>query len=244
MTRRRSSILTYHSLDDTGSVISTPPDTFRKQMNWLAAEGIPVVPLEQIRETPGAVAITFDDGFQNFFDAALPILEQHRFPATVFVVTRFCGGWNDWPSQPRTNGIPKLELMSWEQVRQAARSGIGIGCHTATHPYLPRLSAGDLEQELHSSRADIEERIGVPVNTFAYPYGDASPAVREAAGRAYKLAVSTRLAFVKTESDLLDLPRLDTYYLRDLRWFRGLSKAYGTAYLTLRGWARGVRQMV
>jgi peptidoglycan/xylan/chitin deacetylase (PgdA/CDA1 family) len=244
MTPRRSCILTYHSLDDTGSVISTPPATFREQMNWLASKGIPVVPLEQICDKPGAVAITFDDGFRNFFDDALPVLQQHRFPATVFVVTRFCGAWNDWPSQPRTNGIPKLELMSWEQVRQVARTGIGIGCHTGTHPYLSRLSAGDLEQELHSSRAEIEQRIGLPVNTFAYPYGDAPVAVREAAGRAYKLAVTTRLAFVKPGANALDLPRLDTYYLRDLRWFRGLSKAYGAAYLALRGWARGVRQMV
>jgi len=244
MTRRRSSILTYHSLDDTGSVISTSPAIFREQMSWLASEGIPVVPLEKIRETPGAVAITFDDGFQNFFDDALPVLEQHRFSATVFVVTRFCGRSNDWPSQPRHGGIPKLELMSWEQVRQAARAGIGIGCHTATHPYLSRLSASDLEDELQRSRAEIEQRTGVPVNVLAYPYGDAPLPVREAAGRAYTLAVSTRLAFVKPASNPLDLPRLDTYYLRDLLWFRGLSKAYGAAYVALRRSARRVRQMV
>lgn len=244
MMQRRSCILTYHSVDDSGSVISTPPATFREQMQWLAAERIPVVPLEQIRETPGAVAITFDDGFQNFFAEALPVLEQHRFPATVFVVTGFCGGWNDWPSQPRHSGIAKLELMSWEQVQQAARMGIGIGCHTSTHPYLSRLSEGDLQDELNRSRAEIEQRIGGPVNTFAYPYGDASPAVRKAAGRAYKLAVSTRLAFVKPTSNALDLPRLDTFYLRDPLWFRGVSKAYGAAYLSLRRWGRNMRQMV
>jgi peptidoglycan/xylan/chitin deacetylase (PgdA/CDA1 family) len=243
MTPRRSCILTYHSLDHSGSVISTPPATFREQMNWLAAESIPVAPLERIRETPGAVAITFDDGFRNFFAEALPVLRQHRFPATVFVVTGFCGRRNDWPSQPR-GGIPSLDLMSWDEVRQAERMGIAIGCHTATHPYLSRLSKSDLEDELRGSRADIEQRIGRAVDTFAYPYGDAPAAVQQAAGRVYKLAVSTRLAFVNRGSSALDLPRLDTYYLRDMRWFRGLSKPYGEAYLALRRWARRVRQMV
>jgi len=244
MSQRRSCILTYHSLDDSGSVISTSSATFREQMSWLAAEGIPVVPLEQIRDTPGAVAITFDDGFRNFFEQALPVLERHRFRAAVFIVSGFCGQWNDWPSQPRHGGIPKLELMSWEQARQAAAMGIEIGCHTATHPYLSRLPASDLENELHRSRTEIEQRIGAPVNAFAYPYGDAPLAVREAAGRAYKLAVSTRLAFVKTGSDALNLPRLDTYYLRNPLWFRGFTKSYGTAYLSVRRWARSLRQMV
>jgi len=237
-----SCILTYHSLDTSGSVISIPPAVFREQMDWLSENGVPVVPLDRIRETPGAVAITFDDGFRNFFEHAAPVLRQFRFPATVFAVSGFCGGWNDWPSQPRHAGIPRLQLMGWQELEQLAKTGITIGCHTATHPYLSRLSAAEVEEELYRSRSDIEQRIGMAVETFAYPYGDLTPRERQAAARHFHLACGTKLAFLSAGCDALDLPRVDAYYLRRRLWFRGVDKPYGSAYLAARGWLRVVRQ--
>jgi len=237
-----SCILTYHSVDTSGSVISISPSVFREQMDWLASNRVPVATLERVRETPGAVAITFDDGFRNFSEHAAPVLRQYGFPATVFVVSEFCGGWNDWPSQPRDTGIPRLPLMSWEELAQIAKAGIRIGCHTATHPFLSRLSTAELEEELHRGRAAIEQRIGMPVDTFAYPYGDFTPRERQAAARHFHLACGTRLAFLSTASDALDLPRLDVYYLRSRLWFRGLDKSYGSAYLAARAWLRGAKQ--
>src|SRR5580700_4908300 len=108
----RSAILTYHSLDDSGSVISTPPVVFRRQMEFLAQSGIPVVPLDQAVARPGSVALSFDDGFGNLADHALPVLEQYHLPATIFVVSRYCGKMNNWPSQP-AGGVPQLPLLSW-----------------------------------------------------------------------------------------------------------------------------------
>ena len=234
-----SCILTYHSLDNSGSVISIPPAVFREQMEWLAANGVPVVPLDRIRETPGAVALTFDDGFRNFFEQGAPLLRQYGFPATVFAVSGFCGGWNDWPGNA---GIPRLQLMSWQELEQLAKAGITVGCHTATHPYLSRLPAADLEEELYRSRSAIEDRIGMAVETFAYPYGDLTRRERQAASRHFRLACGTRLAFLSAGCDALDLPRVDAYYLRSRFWFRGLDKAYGSAYLAARSWLRVVRQ--
>ena len=88
----RSAILTYHSLDESGSVISMPPALFRAQMECLAESPSKVVPLAEICDRPGAVAITFDDGFANFAEYAAPVLERLSLPATVFVVSGFCGG--------------------------------------------------------------------------------------------------------------------------------------------------------
>lgn len=241
MTLSRSCILTYHSLDTTGSVISTPPAVFREQMAWLAESGIPVVSLDRVREARASVAITFDDGFRNFFDDAMPVLEHYRFPATVFAVSGFCGGRNDWPSQPRHTGIPTLELLRWQELEQIARAGIGIGCHTATHPRLRSLSDEQLECELKGSRATIEQRTGAAVDTFAYPYGDSDPRVRQAVSRHFRVACGTKLRFVSPNSELWDLPRLDTYYIRSRFWFRGLTKRYGSAYLALRHLLRSVR---
>jgi peptidoglycan/xylan/chitin deacetylase (PgdA/CDA1 family) len=241
MSHRHSCILTYHSLDSTASVVSVPPDVFQAQMEWLARSGMPVVSLADIRETAGAVAITFDDGFRNFFECAFPVLQRHGFPATVFVISEFCGRRNDWASQPRNNGIPIFDLMRWSEVEQVARSGITIGCHTATHPRMSRLSEAEIDQELRMSRAAIEEHTGRAVDTLAYPYGDSTPAIRSAAGRYFRLACGTRLAFVSPDADLLDLPRIDVYYFRNQFWFRGLGRRYGTGYLAIRGLLRGLR---
>src|SRR5215472_13250041 len=115
MTLPCSWILTYHSLDTSGSVISLDPKLFRDQMEWLRGTGIEVVPLERVKERPGAVAITFDDGFRNFYEDAFPVLQDHRFPATVFIVTDFCGRQNNWPSQPASPPVPRLPLMNWSE---------------------------------------------------------------------------------------------------------------------------------
>jgi peptidoglycan/xylan/chitin deacetylase (PgdA/CDA1 family) len=241
MNPKRSSILTYHSLDHTGSVISIAPELFREQMLWLARSGVPVAPLDRVASTPGAVAITFDDGFVNFFEHALPVLQFHGFPATVFVISGYCGRTNQWPSQPDI-GIPALDLMDWDQVREASRRGVTIGAHTITHPWMSTLDQADAEQELRQAKADIEDRIGLPVESFSYPYGDSTPAVRTAASRYFQVACGTEPGFVSAAADPMNLPRIDMYYLRQQHWFRNLQAPQGTAYVTARRWARALRQ--
>src|SRR4051812_41291799 len=122
MESARSAIIMFHSLDASGSVLSTAPDRFRDQMDWLANSGIPVAPLAESTNVPGSIALTFDDGFRSFLQHGLPILERRRFPATVFVVSGFCGRNNRWPGQ--NPAAPELELMSWSEVREAAAHGI------------------------------------------------------------------------------------------------------------------------
>jgi peptidoglycan/xylan/chitin deacetylase (PgdA/CDA1 family) len=242
MTRGRSCILTYHSLDSSGSVISIRPDMFREQMESLAESGARMAPLDAVCDTPGAIALTFDDGFRNFFEHALPVLQRLRFPATVFVVSGYCGRQNNWPSQPKDNGVPAAELLRWSEVEELARAGIEIGGHTVTHPRMSLLSPQETEEELLQSRAAIEDRIGRPVRSFAYPYGESTPAVRAAVRRHYDRACGTRLAYLSADSDPVDLPRIDMYYLQNRFWFQGLRSARGSAYLGARGLVRGLRQ--
>jgi len=242
MKHERSCILTYHSLDSSGSVISIRPEVFRDQLEYLAETGTPVVPLHAVRDTPGAVAITFDDGYRNFYEHAVPALRKHGFPATVFVVSEYCGRRNDWPTQPRNTGLPIMDLMDWSQIAELSHNGIDIGCHTATHPHLDQLSAREIEMELSVSCAAIEDRTGKPVLTFAYPYGEFNPAVREAVRRRFPWACSTRLAYLSTDSDPADLPRIEIYYLQKSFWFKQLLSTSGNAYLAARGMLRGLRQ--
>lgn len=222
-----SAILTYHSLDSSGGVTSLAPDLFQLQMEWLAASGIPVVPLPSIRQNPGAVAITFDDGFRTFLTSALPVLRQYEMPATVFAVSGYCGRSGPW--------------MSWEELAEAASQGVAIGAHGVNHVNLSKVPPARAVEELRESRQDLEDRLGVSVRVAAYPYGVSTPAVREWARHEFDLCCGTQLEFVTAASDAADLPRLDVYYLQRMWWFRRVTRPAGRGYLAVRAALRQVR---
>jgi peptidoglycan/xylan/chitin deacetylase (PgdA/CDA1 family) len=239
MTDLRSAILTYHSLDDSGSVISTPPEVFHRQIESLAESGIPLVHLDQISSRPGAVAITFDDGYRNLVEYAFPVLERFRVPATVFVVSRYCGLVNAWPSQA-PGVVPELPLMSWEELAAAPR-GIAIGAHTATHPRLPALAPAECDRELYECREAIEQRLARPVRWLAYPYGSCSTGVCSSAVRHFELAVGTSLRFVSPGASRMNLPRIDMFYFRDKPSLSHLFSPTMRGYIGLRNAARVAR---
>lgn len=233
-----SAILTYHSLDESGSVISLRPDSFQSQMTSLAASGRKVVPLPDILKYPGAVAITFDDGFASFAKWALPVLESFSFPATVFVVSGYCGGHNSWPTQPA--GVPQLPLMGWSTLRDLP-AAVSLGAHTVTHPNLCALTEKQLADEVHCSRVEIEQRTGRAVDAFAYPYGAVDARVAATVRGEFRVACGTRLHFANPSSDPMLLPRLDAYYLKSGWWFRDLLGGTRRMYIGLRRVAREAR---
>ena len=232
-------ILTYHSLDDSGSVISIAPDLFRRQMEALAASQVKVVPLDAIFEHPGAVAITFDDGFANVAEYAAPVLERLALPATVFVVSGYCGKRNNWATQPA--GIPQLPLMDWAMLRGLPPL-FSFGAHTVNHPDLSALSEPDMEREVKDSREEIAERTGRAVMSFAYPYGSINAAAAALVRREFSVGCGTRLDFARTDSDRAAIPRLDTFYLKSTGWFRQPFGPAYRAYIGLRRWMREVRR--
>ncbi len=233
-----TSILTFHSLDDSGSAISIAPAVFRRLMAMLASSGLPVAPLGAIRQAARGVALTFDDGFLNFREHALPVLREFGFPATVFAVTGRCGGWNDWAQSP---GIPRLPLMSWTELGEIASAGVELGAHSVRHPRLPELPDAGVEEEMAASRREIERRTGREVSSFAYPYGAVSPRVRAIAGRHFSLACGVELDYLRPGSDLLCLPRLDMYYFHDERSFERLIEGRAAHRIAVRRLVRRVR---
>jgi len=242
MTAGQSTILAYHSLDDSGSVISTPPSLFRRQIEFLADSGIPVVPLDQALKKPGSVAITFDDGFRNLLDHAVPLLEHFQLPATIFVVGDYCGRRNNWPSQPQ-HGIPDLPLLGWDELKGLPGS-IAIGAHTMTHPDLRRLSPAKCKWELSECKTQIEQRLARRVRWLAYPYGASSREVRSIAGEDFDLAVGTSMHFLRDRNDCLNLPRIDAYYLRGRFPLEQLHTFQGSLYVGLRSFLRGARRLI
>jgi peptidoglycan/xylan/chitin deacetylase (PgdA/CDA1 family) len=230
----RRAILTYHSLDDSGSVISVAPQLFARQMELLASSGVRVVRLSELRGASSpALALTFDDGFQNFADVAAPELARHGFPATVFLVTDYCGGKNNWPSQRPS--IPILPLMGWSTIAELSGAGIDFGAHTATHPDLAQLDDAAAREEILRSKRRAEDATGKAVASFAYPYGSMPAAARQVVGQNFAFGCSTRLGFVGANSPRVALERLDVYYLRRLSLFKNLFSAPVGWYLGFRG---------
>lgn len=236
-------ILTYHSIDASGSVLSVHPERFREHVEVLARLDVPVLTLAELCE-PGrneGIALTFDDGFQNFADAAWPILRDVGWPSTVFVATAWVGKENGWDAHD--SRIPDLPLMDWSTLRELNREGVELGSHTRSHPRLTGLEPPELAREIEGASAELESETGRAPETFAYPYGDLNEKVVtavEAAG--HSLAVTTELRPLdRTEKSPLALPRLDAYYLAK----PGVMEAWGTPrlrrYLTFRKAARRVR---
>ena len=238
MDSAESIILTYHSIDTSASVLSVAPNRFAEQMRMLAASRIPVVPLSQSQAQPGSVALTFDDAYVNVLDAALPVLVEFGFPATVFMVSGMCGKMPAW------KGAANVPLMSWPQLSQVQAHSIEIGAHSRSHPDLTRLPETEMLEEVETCQQEIGDRLGHVPSSFAYPYGSTNARVRQIVSLRYGLACGTRLRMVDPESDGFDLPRLDVYYFRETRRFSDLLEGRAGPYLKLRRLLRQVPRWV
>lgn len=154
---------------------TTSPDVFAKHIRFLYENSYSVLSLrdaarmlsenKQInqsvnRQTNYAV-ITFDDGFSDFYSEAFPILQEHGFPATVFLPTSFIDN---------NNRFKNKECLSWSEVRELKRKGVNFGSHTVNHPELYRISKLAVMYELRKSKEIISNQIGESIDSFSYPY--------------------------------------------------------------------------
>jgi len=231
-------ILTYHSIDDSGSVLSVPPSRFQQHVEWMRRSGIEVRSLEAMlspdsRSDQHALAITFDDGYLNVAERAAPLLREYGLPATVFVVSSRAGKDNGW-ERTRGSHIPVLPLLDWDALGRLAESGVQVGAHSRTHPHLTRLPDSAIEDELAGCADEIERRIGKRPIALAYPYGNTDDRVVGIARRLFSVAVTTRFRTLNSHEDRAMVPRLDAWYLRN----PGLLEAWGSTGFQLRVLAR------
>jgi peptidoglycan/xylan/chitin deacetylase (PgdA/CDA1 family) len=214
----RAIVLMYHSVavPPSGKAhlgLYVTPAMFRFQMRYLKTAGFRVVSLGEVLsfirgEGPEGrlVALTFDDGYKDFYENAYPVLRRHRYPSTVFLVSELIGGENSWEEDPR---IGRRRLLDWESIREMKKDGVVFGSHSATHPFLSRLSSPDaMRNEIYGSKSGLEAALQLPVDYFCYPYGDYDPGtvgmVKEAG---YTLAVTTKRGLVHKGSDPYEVRR-------------------------------------
>jgi peptidoglycan/xylan/chitin deacetylase (PgdA/CDA1 family) len=239
-------ILTYHSIDGSGSPISIAPTIFARHLAWLRSGQVRVVPLAELPalgEGTNAVAITFDDALASIAAEALPGLIAAGLHATIFVTTAHVGGDNRWHGRAAQT-IPVLPVMTWEQLAGAQASGIAIGAHTRTHPDLRQCVGEALQQELEGARDDVGRALGITPEAFAYPYGAHDRRIRDAASEVYRFSVTTDLRPLRGDDSPDALPRLDAWYFQDPRWLHRWGTAALRSYLGLRRAGRAVKRWV
>jgi peptidoglycan/xylan/chitin deacetylase (PgdA/CDA1 family) len=239
-------VLMYHEVSaDSKSRLAVPPGDFAAQLRHLHAEGYHTVTASGFAAALAgrgaslperAVVLTFDDGFADFHAAALPLLQQYGFTATVFVTTGWISDIGPLAAGPRPG-----PMLSWEQILHASASGVEIAAHSHRHDQLDQLPDGVLRRELADSKALLEDRLGCLVPGLAYPFGYSSAQVRWAARDAgYRYACAVGNVLADPAADLFALPRVTIRRSTGLRAFEQIvSGRLPSIYLKDRALTRG-----
>jgi peptidoglycan/xylan/chitin deacetylase (PgdA/CDA1 family) len=170
-------ILAYHGVGPTDTRIDpgflrVRPEVFRSQLDLLRQAGFEFVTVADFVDRtrggtppPGLAALSFDDGMEDNYSVALPILSELGLPATVYVATGLIGEPNPWMAAGA-----QARMMNGDELRELAAAGIEIGAHSVTHSDLSELDFESCLREMTESRRTLEQLTGTSVRTFAYPY--------------------------------------------------------------------------
>jgi peptidoglycan/xylan/chitin deacetylase (PgdA/CDA1 family) len=169
------SVLSYHKFSkDKGDLTTVTERAFDDQMRFLKENGYRVITMDEFfdfldfkKQIPKkSVLITIDDGWRSVYEIAFPILKKYRYPATFFIYTDFI--------------IQSSKTLDWDRLKEMAKSGISVQCHTRTHRYLDRRIGREtfkeyfetIQKDLTESARIIKQRVNPDVKYLAYPYGE------------------------------------------------------------------------
>jgi peptidoglycan/xylan/chitin deacetylase (PgdA/CDA1 family) len=190
------------------------PELFAAHMNVLFRAGYRTITLAewaealvQRRPVRGKrVLLTFDDGYSDFLSGAIPILHRHDFSATVFLVAEQIGKTALWDA----DFGDCASLLSWEEIKSLQEIGIEFGGHSCIHRKMTEMGSTELAEDTRRTRMILEEGLGVPVPTLAYPYGEQNEFVRRVVGEVgTTAAVTCEPGISKLGDDPLRLPRIE-----------------------------------
>lgn len=216
LTKKRVRILCYHSIEKKGNFeLTVSLEKFKKQLFYLKKH-YQIVDLGKLIEllslkqySPLAVALTFDDGYQNNYTKLLPLLEYFNFRATIFLCPDFIGR-GVIPAS--ISGGKDLPALSWEEIKKMTKKKITFGSHTLSHINLGKEPIEKVKRELKESKEIIEFYIAKPISFFAYPFGkkeDFNEFSKQAIKNAgFKTALTIEEGTISLKDDLFELKRL------------------------------------
>jgi peptidoglycan/xylan/chitin deacetylase (PgdA/CDA1 family) len=201
-------VLMYHYVrvaprgDSAGFNLSVTPESFAAQMRWLRDHGYHTLTMAQVdaallRHEPlpqKPVALTFDDGYEDFYTAAAPIMRELGITATAYIPTGL---------------LERRGYMTWAQVRDLDSQGFEMAAHTIDHADLIHLDDARARLQITGAREALESHLGHPVIDFCYPYGAFDyriMAMVQAAG--FESATTTQLGGWHTADHMFDMARV------------------------------------
>lgn len=214
-------ILTYHHVgnysDKFLALNTVSTQSFNFQMTFLKRHGYQVITFNDLVEgikkgfsfARNTVVIQFDDGYEDNYINAFPILKENGIPAMVFLVS---------------DKIGSPGFLTWDEMKEMEKYNFMAGSHTRHHPYLPHLSVEQTKEEVIGSKKIIEEHLGHPIDYFAYPAGGFTiedKKILKDAG--YKAAATTNRGKDRLNHDLFELKRIrmndgDNRYMGMILW--------------------------
>jgi peptidoglycan/xylan/chitin deacetylase (PgdA/CDA1 family) len=238
-------ILLYHAVtDEPGDQIApftVSPAAFERQLDVLLGSGYRCITFGEYMRGAGTGAgavdgtaqdrlavLTFDDGFADFAEHALPAMVARGLPSTLYVTT----GW--LADAPHREPGPTDRMLAWAQLPELVEQGVELGAHSHSHPQMDTLPTAAVRDELRRPKEELEDALGTPVRSFAYPHGYHGPRVRRLAELAgYRSAAAVR--------NCLTSPRDDPFSVSRLTVLRTTSPAQFASWLTGTGEALGAR---
>lgn len=237
-------ILMYHQLQEQKasiSELSVTTKSFLRQMQWLKKKGYDSISVEQLSKAlnhqfslpPKPVIITFDDGYQNVWDLAKPVLDRVGFTATVFLVPQAIGQYNIWDEN---KSIPIWPCLDKLRCRQLLESGWELGAHGWSHQSLPGLEPEALKQEIAGAKQALEQQFDRPISVFCYPFGAWDQKVKECV---IKSGYTTACAISPGTKSVTEDPwALRRIYIKSSDHLSDFKRKVSNWYLRYRGWRK------
>lgn len=209
-------VLMYHSIAyEKGNDLRVPPEKFRQELQIIKDNGFTPITLDELYShfndeaalPQKPIVLTFDDGYKDNCENALPILKEFGFKATVFVITCQTDDSTDY--------------MTSAQLKEMNANGVDVESHTVTHPHLKDLSYDKQLVELRDSKAKLEKILNKKINYIAYPYGSYNDdTIKLAQSLGYKMALTTNEGQANKDQGIYTLDRMYISASNSLDYFK------------------------
>lgn len=197
-------ILMYHRFGSDNLSLFVTSENFTRQMDYLDKKDYKVISLNELVEgiknnrsfEHKTVVITIDDGYEDNYLFAYPVLKRHNFPATIFLIANHIG--------------TRKDFMSWQKAKIMSDDNISFGAHTKNELYLPAIKdKAELWSEIFGAKEVIENNLVLAVDCFCYPTGGFTEEIKSLVKKAgYKCACTTNRGFGKLNQDCYELKRI------------------------------------
>jgi peptidoglycan/xylan/chitin deacetylase (PgdA/CDA1 family)/glycosyltransferase involved in cell wall biosynthesis len=237
-------ILAYHRVVESPSEagkhgIYVTRENFDLQMRYLKKKKFTTLTfkdylklIEEQKKYGKYIILTFDDGYEDNYRLAFPILRKYGFKATIFLVAD--KQINEWDRAESSE--PEVRLLSKEEILEMKKYGIEFGSHSLNHPDLTKTEPEEAKREIIESKKEIEELIKDEVITFAYPYGKLNQKLKEAVRETgYKFGIATDSGSAAMDEDWLEIRRIIIFPKTGKRSFRRKVSGHYNFWKTRRG---------